>query len=64
MMRLPEYAARAIAQLEQAGCETWAVGGCVRDSLRGAEPHDFDPRKCCAFSRGKGSLRPVSVTEP
>ena len=22
------------------------------------------PRKCCAFSRGKGSLRPASVTEP
>ena len=41
-MRLPEHAARAIAQLEQAGFEAWAVGGCVRDSLRGAEPHDWD----------------------
>lgn len=42
MIDLPAHAARAIAQLEQAGFETWAVGGCVRDSLRGAEPHDWD----------------------
>ena len=41
-MRLPEYAARALCRLENAGFEAWAVGGCVRDSLRGAEPHDFD----------------------
>lgn len=42
MITLPTHAARAIAQLEDAGYETWAVGGCVRDSLRGAEPHDWD----------------------
>lgn len=42
MIDLPAHAARAIAQLEDAGYETWAVGGCVRDSLRGAEPHDWD----------------------
>lgn len=41
-MRLPEDAARAVARLEAAGFETWAVGGCVRDSLRGAPPHDWD----------------------
>lgn len=41
-MELPGYAARALARLEDAGFETWAVGGCVRDSLRGAVPHDFD----------------------
>lgn len=41
-MRLPEHAARAIARLEAAGFEAWAVGGCVRDSLRGAAPHDWD----------------------
>ena len=35
-MRLPEYAARALCRLENAGFEAWAVGGCVRDSLRGA----------------------------
>lgn len=42
MMRLPEHAARAVAALEAAGYQTWAVGGCVRDSLRGAAPHDWD----------------------
>ena len=42
MMHLPGYAARAIERLEQAGFETWAVGGCVRDSLRGIRPHDWD----------------------
>ena len=42
MMHLPGYAARAVERLEQAGFETWAVGGCVRDSLRGIRPHDWD----------------------
>ncbi len=41
-MHLPGYAARAVERLEQAGFETWAVGGCVRDSLRGIRPHDWD----------------------
>ena len=41
-MRLAPHAARAVARLEAAGYETWAVGGCVRDSLRGVAPHDWD----------------------
>ena len=41
-MRLPEHAAHAIRRLERAGFEAWAVGGCVRDNLRGVEPHDWD----------------------
>ena len=32
-MRLPEDAARALEKLESAGWESYAVGGCVRDSL-------------------------------
>jgi tRNA nucleotidyltransferase (CCA-adding enzyme) len=31
-----------LAQLEDAGFEAYAVGGCVRDALRGVPPHDFD----------------------
>ena len=50
MLDLPAHAARAIAQLEDAGFETWAVGGCVRDSLRGAAPHDWD---LCTAARPK-----------
>ena len=31
-----------IRALEQAGYEAYAVGGCVRDSLMGREPKDWD----------------------
>ena len=30
------------AQLHAGGFEAYLVGGCVRDDLRGIEPHDFD----------------------
>ncbi|MDO5141905.1 MAG: HD domain-containing protein [Eubacteriales bacterium] len=42
MIALPDAPARAIERLEAAGYESWVVGGCVRDSLRGAQPHDWD----------------------
>ena len=38
----PEYVQEAMDRLERAGYECFAVGGCVRDSLRGAAPHDWD----------------------
>lgn len=41
-MKLPQDAARALEMLESAGWESYAVGGCVRDSLLGIEPHDWD----------------------
>lgn len=41
-MNIPTYAARALAVLEAAGYESYAVGGCVRDTLLGREPHDWD----------------------
>lgn len=41
-MKLPEYVLRCIRALEEAGFEAWAVGGCVRDSLLGREPQDYD----------------------
>ncbi|HEX8373070.1 MAG TPA: CCA tRNA nucleotidyltransferase [Chthoniobacterales bacterium] len=38
-----EIAARRItARLHAAGHTAWFAGGCVRDHLRGVEPHDFD----------------------
>ena len=46
-MQLPEHAAHAIRRLERAGFEAWAVGGCVRDSLRGVPPHDWDLCTSC-----------------
>lgn len=39
---LPQAVTTALARLEQAGFEAYAVGGCVRDSLRGVPPHDWD----------------------
>ena len=42
MISLPQGAACIIDQLENAGFEAWVVGGCVRDSLLGLHPHDWD----------------------
>ena len=41
-MVIPQYVKNCIDRLEQAGFAAYAVGGCVRDSLLGLEPHDFD----------------------
>ena len=37
-----ETAAEIVAKLQQAGFDTFWVGGCVRDFLLGREPQDFD----------------------
>ena len=39
---LPPYVETAIKQLESHGFQAWCVGGCVRDSLLGNTPHDWD----------------------
>lgn len=41
-MILPENISCALDMLESAGHEAWVVGGCVRDSLMGIIPHDYD----------------------
>ena len=41
-MFLPEYVKACIDALENAGFSAYAVGGCVRDSLLGLTPHDYD----------------------
>ena len=41
-MQLPEYVKKCIDALEQAGFSAYAVGGCVRDSLLGLTPLDYD----------------------
>lgn len=41
-MELPKQAARAIEKLEEAGFEAYAVGGCVRDTILGRTPNDWD----------------------
>ena len=39
---LPTPVARALSLLEACGYEAYAVGGCVRDSLLGRSPNDWD----------------------
>ncbi len=41
-MFLPETILQCIHTLEQDGFDAYAVGGCVRDSLLGITPHDYD----------------------
>ncbi len=38
----PKAVGEAIARLESAGYQAWCVGGCVRDSLLGKTPMDWD----------------------
>lgn len=39
---IPEHARQAIDILEHNGYTAYAVGGCIRDSLLGKTPHDWD----------------------
>ena len=41
-MRIPEAAEEIIKKLNQAGYEAYVVGGCVRDTLLGRQPEDWD----------------------
>lgn len=41
-IRLPKSVLHIISVLEQEGYEAFAVGGCVRDSLLGRKPEDWD----------------------
>ena len=39
---IPAYVNSILLRLRQAGFAAYAVGGCVRDALRGVDPHDWD----------------------
>jgi len=41
-LSIPEPVRRIARRLEEAGFETWCVGGAIRDTLLGLENHDFD----------------------
>jgi len=41
-IRVPADVERVVARLVAAGHEAFVVGGCVRDALRGVDPHDWD----------------------
>lgn len=42
MMTIPQYISKVLNILNNNGYEGYLVGGCVRDTLMGKEPHDFD----------------------
>lgn len=42
MVKIPEHAAQVLSALEGTGFGAWCVGGCVRDSLLGRTPQDWD----------------------
>ena len=41
-IQLPDKVNRIIHTLQKNGFEAYAVGGCVRDSILGREPEDWD----------------------
>ena len=45
-MDMPKNVDIAINLLQAPGVEAYAVGGCVRDSLLGKTPNDWDIRVC------------------
>ena len=57
-MKLPQEVQYCITSLEAAGFEAYAVGGCVRDSLLGLTPADYDmctdakPEQLCQLFAG------------
>ena len=42
MIKLPKEVSRIMKTMEESGYQVYAVGGCVRDSLLGKSPIDFD----------------------
>ncbi len=41
-MKIPENAEKIINRLRENGHSAYVVGGCVRDTLQGKQPHDWD----------------------
>ena len=41
-IKIPTYVEKIIVKLQDAGFEAYAVGGCVRDSILGVTPNDWD----------------------
>lgn len=51
---LPTSVELILRRLKNAGYDAYVVGGCVRDSLMGTEPHDWD---ICTSARPEETIR-------
>ena len=53
-IEIPETPSRLIAKLYESGYKAYVVGGCVRDTVMGREPHDYD---ICTSARPEEIMR-------
>lgn len=56
-IKCPSYILKAISVLEQNGFSAYAVGGCVRDSLMGRTPNDWDMTTSAAPDQIKAAFK-------
>lgn len=61
--KLPEGAAAILHRLNGAGYEAYVVGGCVRDTLLGREPKDFDICTSATPEQMRGALSGLRLVE-
>lgn len=63
MINIPSKVEFIINTLEKNGYEAYVVGGCVRDSLLGKEPHDFDICTKALPSQTKECFKEYNIIE-
>ncbi|MCR4620754.1 MAG: HD domain-containing protein [Clostridiales bacterium] len=62
-MFLPDDVKHLISRLDQQGFEAYAVGGCVRDSLLGLLPNDWDIATSCPPDKLKSVFNDLRLIE-
>jgi len=60
-IRIPEYIELVIEKLENAGFEAYIVGGCVRDSVIGITPNDYDVTTSAEVSEMKEVFKDMKL---
>ena len=60
-IKIPIFAEEILKMLEDKGFESYAVGGCVRDSLMGKTPNDWDICTSALPSQIKEAVYPLKV---
>ena len=63
MIVIPEKVRKVISALRECGHEAYMVGGCVRDSLLGKEPGDYDVTTSANPDEMKRSLAGFKIIE-